>query len=539
MKRIVIVGSGATGVHFALSVLQKGYDVVILDVGYAKPPPVNPNDTFPDLKRNLSDPAAYFLGEHFESVVYPGSESEYYTKYYGFPPNKSYVFSKSPLEVAARGFEPLLSFARGGLAEAWTAGVYPFNDAELEEFPFGYEEIEPHYAEVSRRIGIAGAPDDLARFFPCHAHLRAPLRLDTHSALLLETYERQREQLRARLRCTLGRSRVATLTGQLDGRHECMYCGRCLWGCPVEAIYAPSITLRECLAYPNCTYVPNVYVSHFEYDANGRVQSLVAESLPERTPRRFEADTFLLAAGNLSSCKIYLDSVYRHSGEIVKLTGLMDNRQVLVPFVNLRMIGKPHDPLNYQYQQLAVGIESERPAEYVHGQITTLKSTLVHPIIQSMPLDLRTATFVFRNLHASMGVVNLSFPDRRRDTNYVTLEAEPGSGRSKLVIEYAPVATERTLVKTVVRRLKKLLWALGCVVPPGMVHMRPMGASVHYAGTLPMSTIPRPHTTSKYCQSHGFENLYVVDGAAIPFLPAKNLTFSLMANAVRVAETVF
>jgi choline dehydrogenase-like flavoprotein len=539
MKRIVIVGSGASGVHFALSVLKKGHEVVVLDVGYGKPKPVNVDDTFPELKKNLADPAAYFLGERFGAVVYPGSESEYYTKFYGFPPNKSYVFSKSPMDFAARGFEPLLSFARGGLAEAWTAGVYPFNDHELKAFPFDYQEIEPHYAEVAKRIGITGARDDLARFFPYHANLRSPLRLDEHSALLLATYEKQREKLRSTLRCTIGRSRVATLTGQIDGRQECMYCGRCLWGCPVEAIYAPSVTLRECLKYSNCTYVPSTYVSHFEYDENGRVRSLIAESLPERAPRRFDADTFLLAAGNLSSCKIYLDSIFRHSGEIVKLTGLMDNRQVLVPFINFKMMGKSYDPLNYQYQQLAVGIESEKAEEYVHGQITTLKSTLAHPIIQSMPLDLRTGIFMFRNLHASMGVVNLSFPDTRRETNYVTLEAQPGSERSRLIIEYTPAATEKRVTKEAVRRLKKLLWALGCVVPPGMVHMRPMGASVHYAGTLPMSTTRSPHTTSKFCQSHNFENLYVVDGAAIPFLPAKNLTFSLMANAVRVAETVF
>ena len=31
--RILIVGSGASGVHFALSVLRKGYEVVMLDVG--------------------------------------------------------------------------------------------------------------------------------------------------------------------------------------------------------------------------------------------------------------------------------------------------------------------------------------------------------------------------------------------------------------------------------------------------------------------------------------------------------------------------
>ena len=47
------------------------------------------------------------------------------------------------------------------------------------------------------------------------------------------------------------------------------------------------------------------------------------------------------------------------------------------------------------------------------------------------------------------------------------------------------------------------------------------------------------HTTSETCQSHEFSNLFIVDGATFPFLPAKNITFSLMANAVRVASRAF
>ena len=40
-------------------------------------------------------------------------------------------------------------------------------------------------------------------------------------------------------------------------------------------------------------------------------------------------------------------------------------------------------------------------------------------------------------------------------------------------------------------------------------------------------------------QSHDFENLYLVDGVTFPFLPAKNLTFTLMANAARIAAESF
>jgi choline dehydrogenase-like flavoprotein len=48
-----------------------------------------------------------------------------------------------------------------------------------------------------------------------------------------------------------------------------------------------------------------------------------------------------------------------------------------------------------------------------------------------------------------------------------------------------------------------------------------------------------PWTTTPECRSRRFENLWVLDGSTFPFLPAKNVTFTLMANAVRVAEAAF
>jgi hypothetical protein len=186
LSRVLVVGSGASGVHFALSLLRRGYAVVMVDAGRAGVPAIRPGATLNELKRSLPDPVSYFLGENFAAVVHPGCEPEYYSNYYGVPPTKSAVFNiPATLHYEAEGFEPLFSFAQGGLAEAWTAGVYPLNDDELREFPFTYREIEPYYAEVAKRIGISGRDDDMARYFPHHDNLLPPLRLDRHSAELL------------------------------------------------------------------------------------------------------------------------------------------------------------------------------------------------------------------------------------------------------------------------------------------------------------------------------------------------------------------
>ena len=536
MDRVVIVGSGASGVHFALSLLKKGYDVHMLDVGSSGAEAVNPQDSFVDLKAKLNDPAAYFLGEDFSGVFLPDFKSEYY----GIPPSKSYIFADvDDGDVKTSGFSPLRSFAQGGLAQAWTGGVYPFNSDELEDYPFRYGDIEPYYNEVAKRIGISGANDDLSRFMPVHENLLSPLRLDEHSAFLLAEYAKHKSFFNDKFRCYFGRSRIATLTAEKNGRQACSYLGRCLWGCPSEAFYTPSITLGDCTGFSNFRYSPGLNVSHFKFNGKRQITSIVAKSLNGNGTQDLPLDKLVLAAGTLSSSKIFLQSIFEGTREIVKLPGLMDNRQVLIPFVNLKMIGRPFDPGTYQYHQVAFGIEGERPAEYLHGLVTTLKTALIHPIIQKIPLDLKTAIFLFRNLHAALGLVNLNFFDTRRGDNFVTLEAGDGKSEAALSINYVPPPDEDALIQKALRKVKGLLWKLKCIVPPGMIHVRPMGASVHYAGTIPMSRTNSALTTSEYCQSHDFNNLYIVDGTTFPFLPSKNITLTLMANAIRVAECNF
>lgn len=535
-ERIVIVGSGASGVHFALSLLRKNYEVVMLDVGFPKNPPLNPRDTFNGLKQNLPDPARYFLGEEYQGVLLPGNKAEYY----GLRPNKDYVFeAPAGFDYKSRGFSPLFSFARGGLGEAWTGGCYPFNDAELAEFPFAYSDLAPWYGEVARRIGIVGVEDDLTRFFPLHENLLPPLRLDRNSAVLLESYQRHRDYLNHRLGCYVGRTRVAALTLDQAGRTACSYCGRCLWGCPSGSLYTPSLTLAECQQFPAFKYVPGVRVTHFNFSDGNRITGVVAEPVNGGAPIEIPTRKLVLAAGALCTSKIFLDSTLKHSGTAVQLCGLMDNRQILVPFLNLNLLGAQYSAETYQYHQVGIGICSDDPQHYIHGLVTTFKTAMLHPVMDKLPVDLNTAVYLVKNLHCGLGIVNVNLHDTRRPHSYLAVEPTGTNGHTRLVIHYRPAAAQVEQIKTAMKLMKKVLWRLGCIVPPGMVHVRPMGASAHYSGTLPMSSEKRSCTVSKNCESHDFENLYIVDGATFPFLPAKNLTFTLMANAVRVAETAF
>ncbi len=531
MARYLVVGSGATGVHFAQTMLERGESVELVDVGFERPVAPLPDAHFAALKERLEEPEAYFLGARGEAVVYPSPAA----KPYGFPPSKDYVFRRpSGMEIEERGFAPMVSHARGGLAEAWTGGSYELRDEELADFPFDGAALRPHYATVARRIGVTAADDDLRRFSPLTAPYQAPLAPDDHSAWLLQRYDRKRARLNAR-GFFLGRSRVAVLSARLGARHECGALGRCLWGCPRGSLYAPSLTLADLLAHPAFTYRPGLLVRRVMTGRGGCATGVVAVPVDGGSEIELRGDRVILAAGALASTQLYLQTLAAQGRAAVALPGLMDNRHVMVPFVNLHRIGADVRLDSYQFHMLAIALTRGGWRDDVHGQVTSLKAAAIHPIVHSLPFDLRTSLRVFRRMRAALGVANIWLADTRRDANVARLQ-HAADGSTRLVLEYADDRSDLRATEGAIEATRAGLAGLGCIAPRAMAKILPRGSSVHYAGTLPMSRADHEHTTSATGEVRGIPQLHVVDGAGFPWLPAKNLTFTLMANATRIAS---
>src|SRR6185503_4684924 len=92
-----------------------------------------------------------------------------------------------------------------------------------------------------------------------------------------------------------------------------------------------------------------------------RILAVVVEPAAGGPPEEIAVDRLVLAAGTLATSKIVLESARVTSGAELVLDGLMDNRQILLPFINLGMLRRPYDPDTYQYHQLGLGIEGPTP----------------------------------------------------------------------------------------------------------------------------------------------------------------------------------
>jgi choline dehydrogenase-like flavoprotein len=160
----------------------------------------------------------------------------------------------------------------------------------------------------------------------------------------------------------------------------------------------------------------------------------------------------------------------------------------------------------------------------------------VHPIVQSMPLGIGDGLAVFRRVRAALGVANVWCAGIRRAES--TISVDPAADGTRLVIDAHPASAGGDRIRGVIAAVRRALRQLDCLAPAGLAQVLPLGSSVHYAGTLPMSREDEAHTCAADGRVRGFTNLLVADGAGFPSLPPKNLTFTLMANAVRIAEAM-
>jgi choline dehydrogenase-like flavoprotein len=122
----------------------------------------------------------------------------------------------------------------------------------------------------------------------------------------------------------------------------------------------------------------------------------------------------------------------------------------------------------------------------------------------------------------------LFYPGSNDSSNYIRLKPD---GALDINYEWkSNQVAERRLIRAF-RRIGYFSAAALCQYPA-------MGSSLHYAGTLPMKTNAGCYQTGADGRLYGTKAVYVADGACFSALPAKNLTFTIMANALRIARKV-
>jgi choline dehydrogenase-like flavoprotein len=489
----------------------------MLDVGNRDDHYRVPDAPLGELRRSDPEQHRYLLGEHFEGIgwgsVGAGAQLT--------PPRQFVCRDADRLQpVSSTSFFPLHSLAEGGLAGAWGAGSPSFVEPDFDGFPIGYADLAPHYEEVAARIGVNGARDDLLPFLGELRALQPAVDIDDNGRTIMARYERSR-----RRNVFLGRPRLAMLSQPLRGREPTHYHDMDFWSDAGRSVYRPRWTVDELRERTNFTFVPRKLVVEFAEHAD--FIAVTARDVDTNQLETHRARTLVLGAGTIGTTRIALRSLKQFARRVP----IVCNPHTYMAMFNMNQLGKALNPHRHSLAQLCLVHAPDGPARpFTVGHLYSYRSLLLFRLMKDAPLPHRDGLEILRHLSPSFVVMILQHADVPTRAKYCELEGED------FTIEYALSAAEQSRIDAIEGDIAKALFRLRCI---RMRTQRPgHAASTHFAGTLPMSNKDEPLTTDKDGMLRGTKRVYVVDGSVFPALPSKGLTFTMMANANRIATGV-
>ncbi len=527
---VIVVGSGPSGAHAAYGLIAAGRAVTMLDVGYEDTTyaALIPKESFSFIRRHDWSQHRYFLGDDFEGIPFGavGTGAQLtpprrfvYQRPEGFPPSVS------------TSFVALESFALGGLGRAWGAGAFPFLDQELIKCSLPPDELHRHYQLVAKRVGVSGSRDDLEPLNGVLEALLPPLEIDHNAELMLSRYHRRRDAFR-RAGVSVGRTRLAVLTQPLNGREPHAYHDMDFWSNEGGSVYRPDWTIRELQRHRNFTYRPGYLVESFAERNPGGV-SVRAKCLSTGLVETFEARRLILAAGAVGTTRIVLRSLQQYDVPVP----LTCNAHTYVPCIHYPTLGRAPKERSHSLGQLTMVYDPTGDREHlVQAQLFSYRSLLLFRLLQESSLPSRESLRILRALSPSLVIFLIHHEDHQAPGKHCILRRTPDGSGDYLELSYEQSEEDRRVIEARERVLLRHIRRLGCLplktVRPGH------GSSIHYASQLPISREDKPLTTELSGRLRGTQRVSIADGSSLPYVPAKGLTLTLMANADRVGTQV-
>lgn len=518
-----IVGSGPSGIAVASALLEQGLHVTMLDMGQECDP----------ARLRVVDQLAYQSPENWD----PRLLSQIQGSALGSAvPQKLCYGSNFPYgddlhsPVDQDGTRCLYSFARGGLSNVWGASVLPARVEDFSDWPIDAESMAPHYTAVAKLLNIAGEHDELETTFPFHAPPAPPLNLSRQARTLLGRMQARHEHL-ARAGILYGRSRLAVRTVADEHGRGCQHVGLCLTGCPYRAIWNAASHLPGLLKHESFRYYSGVKVTNVESTGPGRVR-IHGISADKSTPY-WDGETVFLACGPLPTARIILSSL----NVLDVPLRLQYQPYFLLPMLGFDNVPEVANERMHTLAQLYLELhgEASRPA---HLQIYTFNNFMAARLAAWRRWLGPAAAWVRRRVEGRLLVLQGYLDSTATEIIQLVARREGMDDRVHLHLRGSCAPTLRRDILKIVKRLARHARDVGAIPLRPMLQIGRPGEGNHIGGIFPMRHTPTSLESDTLGQLPGIPNVHIVDASVLPNLPSSTYTYTIMANAHRIASEV-
>ena len=440
--------------------------------------------------------------------------------------------------------------AVGGRSIHWNAVCLRFAERDFrehslegveEDWPLTYGELAPCYSHVEKMIGVTGSRENLeiipdGEFLP-------PLKPRCSEEIV--------QRACTKLGIPMIPARKAVLTKPYDDRPACHYCGHCMEGCDVGAIFSVPVSMfPKALKTGNFTLIQNKLARELLVDREGKVKSVSVIDTLTRREEEIRASIFAICCGAPESARLLLNSRspqfpnglansndmvgrYLHGNVAANVNGYLEELVGMQPVNNDGATDHTYIP---RFNHL-----NRKKRDYVGGFHYQLNYVGFMFPYQARSLMGFGASFKRQVRELQPGFVQMGGWGKAlaRAENRVTVDRNQvdACGIAIPVLHFRFCENDVALWNDIVENAREILHAAGAriIINTGAA---PAGFGSHEAGTVRMGKDARTSVLNAYCQAREVKNLFVVGGSAFTTYPEKNPTLTIMALAVRTANFI-
>ena len=541
----VIVGSGACGGWAAMELTRAGMKVLLVEAGSAVDPAKDFHHTF------LYQMDYRGQGKPGMLRRYQGTERNYRIMI----DNEENPYTTSPETVYRWSRSRVL----GGRTLHWARASdrmadYEFKAASRDgygmDWAVSYADMKPYYDRVESFIGVSAAIEGLPQF-PDGVFL-PPMPLNCAESIF--------QAAAKSLAWPVTHRRLAQLTRMHNNRPPCHYCGNCVNGCDVGAMFnSVAVTLPVARRTGNLDVRTDCVAAQVRMNPENRAKGVTYVERYTMKSVDVDAKYVILAASTLENTRLLLLSAKSGlanssgtlgeymmdqvsgggvNGFLPKLRGgpsrLDDGKAAGITIPNFVNIDKKTERKDFirGYVMNATGGQTEYPAfaASVPGYGSDWKKEIRSRYVAQ----------------ARVWIAGGEMLARRENRVELDPEVKDKWGIPVLKIHFTHSENDYRIIADFQQKAEELFRRAGGEMLPAVPGdsggrrggsangaRRPLGGSIHEVGTARMSADPRLGVLDSYCRTHDIENLYVFGGNAFCSTGDKHPTLTMMALAAR------
>ncbi len=447
---------------------------------------------------------------------------------------------ESPYRVSHGGHRKIMGaiWAVGGPSVFYGAVSLRFREADFQvdpeivgdsgaRWPYGYAELEPHYARAERILHVAGEvgsdPTEPRRSadYPASLNELSPVsRLIGNAAreLGLEPF-----RLPLAINYQNDRQRVS-----------CIACRTCdTFACSIEAKNDIAAHVLPDLMRRGLEVRENVVVTRLVERA-GRVVAVECRDARNGRHYREAARLFVLSAGALGSPHLLLASDLPRLNPGGHTVGRYLMRHCsAIAFGYFRAL--PDGGIDFHKQlgihDLYFGHESVRKPDGKLGVLQQMQTPPVGLVRAALPRPL--GGLLSPAVQRATGLLAMA-EDQPQQQNHVFVDPARRDrfGLPQLIVNFRHSRRDRQARRALLSTAKQILRRAGAL----FCYVHRIRTFSHAVGTVRMGDDPRSSALDPYCRFRGVENLFVVDGSFMPTSGGLNPSLTIAANALRAGE---